>query len=109
MRISRSTLVLVALGAVAATLLAVVFDVSWARAAVATAVMLVLLRAGWAILAGLSELPPEPPDPGTLRKVKLTYRCQICGAEVRMTVAASEDPEPPRHCLEDMSLLAPVE
>ena len=36
------------------------------------------------------------------------YRCAICGAEVRMTIAPDEDPEPPRHCLEDMDLVAPV-
>ena len=46
---------------------------------------------------------------GLLRKVKLVYRCGICGAEVKMTVAASEDPEPPRHCLEDMDLVTPIE
>ncbi len=109
MRISRSTIVLAVVGVAVATVLAVLFDVSWAKAAIAAAVMLVLLRIGWAILAGLSELPPEPPDPGTLRKVKLTYRCDVCGAEVRMTSAASEDPEPPRHCMEEMALLTPVE
>ena len=109
MTIKRSTLVLVVVGVAAASLLSVLFDVSWVKAAVAAAVILVVMRAGFAVISGLSELPPEPPDPGTLRKVKLTYQCQICGAEVRMTAAASEDPEPPRHCMEDMSLLTPVE
>lgn len=49
--------------------------------------------------------PPPPPDPGTLRKVRLTYLCPSCGTEVRMTSAATEDPEPPRHCMEDMELV----
>jgi hypothetical protein len=41
--------------------------------------------------------------------VKIAYRCSICGTEVRMTVAPDEDPPPPRHCLEDMDLVAPIE
>jgi DNA-directed RNA polymerase subunit RPC12/RpoP len=41
--------------------------------------------------------------------VKLTYRCSICGTEVRMTTAIEQDPEPPRHCMEDMDLLTPIE
>jgi len=52
---------------------------------------------------------PEPPPPGELRKVKIMYRCAICGAEVRMTVAPDQDPPPPRHCLEDMELVAPID
>jgi hypothetical protein len=51
----------------------------------------------------------EPPPPGELRKVKLMYRCDICGTEVRMTAALDQDPEPPRHCLEDMTLVTPVD
>ena len=39
--------------------------------------------------------------------MRLTYRCSICGTEVRMTAANDEDPEPPRHCQEDMDLVAP--
>ena len=35
---------------------------------------------------------PEPPDPGELRKVKLVYRCSVCGTEVRMTAAVAEEP-----------------
>src|SRR5207302_310651 len=52
---------------------------------------------------------PEPPPAGELRKVKLTYRCSICGTEVRMTTANDQMPEPPRHCLEDMDLVTPVD
>ena len=55
------------------------------------------------------NLVPEPAEAGLLRKVKLVYRCSICGAEVKMTVAAAEDPEPPRHCMEDMELITPIE
>jgi hypothetical protein len=44
---------------------------------------------------------------GGLRKVRLLYRCSICGTEVRMTAANDEQPEAPRHCLEDMDVVAP--
>ena len=67
-----------------------------------------IMKVGIAILRGLAQPIPEPPPPGELRKVKITYRCAICGAEVRMTVAPHEDPEPPRHCQDDMDLVAPV-
>lgn len=70
---------------------------------------LVIWRLGLAMLRGLARPVPEPPPSGELRKVKIAYRCSICGAEVRMTVAPNEDPDPPRHCLEDMDLVAPIE
>jgi hypothetical protein len=67
---------------------------------------LVILRVGWFFLQQFATPPPPPPDPGTLRRVRLVYRCPNCGAEVRMTSAATEDPEPPRHCMEDMELIS---
>ncbi|WP_334144141.1 hypothetical protein [Rhabdothermincola sp.] len=77
--------------------------------AVAAVIAYLVLRVGVAILGGLAHPLPEPPPPGELRKVKITYRCTICGAEVRMTIAPAEDPEPPRHCQEDMELVAPID
>ena len=67
-----------------------------------------ILRVGFFFLQQFATPPPPPPDPGTLRKVKLTYRCSVCGTEVRMTAATNEDPEPPRHCMDDMELVAPI-
>ena len=67
-----------------------------------------ILRVGFFFLQQFATPPPPPPDPGTLRKVKLTYRCTVCGTEVRMTAATDEDPEPPRHCMDDMQLVAPT-
>ncbi|HNE74474.1 MAG TPA: hypothetical protein PK623_06115 [Microthrixaceae bacterium] len=69
----------------------------------------VILRAGWFFLQQFATPPPDPPEAGTIRKVKLLYRCSICGTEVTMTAAPTEEPEPPRHCLEDMELVAPIE
>lgn len=77
--------------------------------AVAALAAYVILRLGVAMLAGLAQPPPEPPPAGELRKVKIIYRCEICGAEVRMTVAPSEQPEPPRHCQDEMVLVTPVD
>ena len=70
---------------------------------------LAILWLGIVILRVLAQPQPEPPPPGELRKVRLTYRCSLCGTEVRMTIAPMEDPEPPRHCGEEMSVMAPIE
>jgi DNA-directed RNA polymerase subunit RPC12/RpoP len=70
---------------------------------------LVIFWIGLTILRALAHGAPAPPPAGEMRKVKITYRCSICGAEVRMTAAPNEDPEPPRHCQEEMDLVAPVE
>ncbi len=68
-----------------------------------------IFKVGIAMLAGMSQPVPEPPPPGELRKVKIEFRCSICGSEVRMTVANDQMPEPPKHCLEEMDLVTPVE
>jgi hypothetical protein len=79
------------------------------RVLVAVAVAYLLIRIGWTVLRAFAQPTPAPPPPGELRKVKLTYRCSVCGTEVRMTAANDEVPEPPRHCQEDMDLMAPIE
>jgi hypothetical protein len=80
-----------------------------ASTAVAALATYLILRAGVALLGGLARPIPEPPPVGELRKVKIAYRCDVCGTEVRMTVSPTEEPEAPRHCLEDMRLVTPVE
>ena len=75
---------------------------------VAVAAGWLIFRAGFSLLRGFAQPVPEPPPPGELRKVKIVFRCTICGTEVRMTLANDEMPEPPRHCLEDMELVAPI-
>jgi hypothetical protein len=67
-----------------------------------------ILRTGIFMLRVLGAPVPEPEE-GELRKVDLRYRCTICGAQVRMTKAGEDLPEPPRHCMEDMELVAPIE
>ena len=68
-----------------------------------------IIRFGLAILRGRAAPIPEPPPPGELRKVKIQYRCAVCGTEVRMTAATDQEPESPRHCMQEMDLVAPIE
>jgi hypothetical protein len=79
------------------------------RILLALGAALLLVRVGLAVLGGMVRPVPEPPPPGELRKVRLVYRCSTCGTEVRMTSAVDADPEPPRHCMDEMDLLTPVE
>jgi hypothetical protein len=77
------------------------------RVLVALVAIYLLLKIGYRIIGGLAAPVPAPPPEGELRRVNLRYQCQVCGAEIRMTRAANEDPMPPRHCMDEMSLLAP--
>lgn len=72
---------------------------------VAVVVFALIMRLGMLMAGGLAR-KHEAPEPGTLRKVNLRYRCSICLTEVRMVQASEELPPPPRHCLEDMDLVA---
>lgn len=76
---------------------------------VASVAVLIFFKIGFAMLGGLAQPVPGPPPAGELRKVKIMYRCSICGTEVRMTVANDEMPDAPRHCLDDMDLVTPVD
>lgn len=68
-----------------------------------------IFKIGFTMLGGLTRPLPEPPPAGELRKVKLRYRCSLCGLELRIDRAIDEDPVPPRHCMEDMDLELPVD
>lgn len=80
-----------------------------ANVVLAVVVALVLLRVGMKVLGSFARPVPAPPDPGELRRVRLTYECSICATTVRMTMANDEVPEPPRHCQEDMELVTPAD
>ncbi len=66
----------------------------------------VVLRVGIWGLRLIARPAPPPPPPGELRKVNVRYRCSVCGMEMRVLLAPDETPEPPRHCLEDMEIVA---
>lgn len=97
------------LGAVIVAVGVVVADVAVLNLIVAVLAGGLILKMGFALLGGMSQPLPEPPPPGELRKVRIEFRCSICGSEVRMTVANDEMPDPPKHCLEEMELVTPVE
>jgi hypothetical protein len=79
------------------------------RIAVAVVAVYVIFRLGLALLKGFARPIPEPPPAGEMRRIKLRYRCSLCGMEIRIDRASSEEPEPPRHCMEEMELVAAAE
>ncbi|MDQ1423443.1 MAG: hypothetical protein QOD72_941 [Acidimicrobiaceae bacterium] len=84
------------MGVVFAILLALVF-------------VAVIWKVGIGMLRSVTEPLPAPPPAGEMRRVSLRYRCSICGVELKMTLAYDQEPEPPRHCQEDMDLMAPID
>lgn len=79
------------------------------RTLVAVLAMYVLFRLGFAVVGAFARPVPDAPPPGELRRVRLSYRCNECGTELKMTLANDEAPEPPRHCSEPMELTATAE
>ena len=78
-----------------------------ARLLVGILIFVVIMKLGLLVLRVLARPVPEPPPPGEMRRVNLRYRCSSCGVELRVTSAPDEDPPPPRHCLEEMQVVAP--
>lgn len=71
--------------------------------------MSIVWRFGIGMLRGMTSPLPEPPPAGEMRRINVRYRCSMCGVELRMVMAPDQDPPAPRHCLEDMDLVAPVD
>ncbi|MEI8239396.1 MAG: hypothetical protein WCI22_08240 [Actinomycetota bacterium] len=69
---------------------------------------LMLWKTGIGMLRSFTRPVPAPPPPGEMRKVNVKYRCNVCGLEIKLTLAPDDDPPPPRHCLEDMDIVAPI-
>jgi hypothetical protein len=69
--------------------------------------MVGIWKIGLGLLKGMSSLLPPPPPSGEMRKIDVRYRCTVCGVEIRMTMAPDEDPPPPKHCMEEMVVMAP--
>ncbi|MEN9792896.1 MAG: hypothetical protein RL330_974 [Actinomycetota bacterium] len=66
-------------------------------------------KVGLAMLRSMTSLMPPPPPAGEMRRINVRYRCDVCGVELRLTMAPDEDPPPPKHCTEDMIVVAPIE
>ncbi len=73
----------------------------------------VLFRGIWkfglGMLKSMTSSLPAPPPTGEMRRINVRYRCGVCGVELRVVMAPDQDPPPPRHCLEDMDFVAPIE
>lgn len=80
-------------------------SVLWVGAGVV--MMVVLWRVGIGMLRAFTTPLPPPPPAGEMRRVNVRYRCGVCGVELRLTLAPDEDPPPPKHCLEEMIVVAP--
>ncbi len=76
------------------------------RVLVAVGAVYLIFRMGLAVLKSFARPLPEPPPPGEMRRIKLRYRCSLCGMEIRIDRATTEEPDPPRHCMDEMELVA---
>ena len=65
-----------------------------------------IFRIGYVMTRGIAMPIPAPPPDGELRRVNMRYRCPSCGTEIRMTKTDIVDPVPPRHCMDEMDLVA---
>ena len=72
-------------------------------------IMAFVWRLGIGMLRSMTSPLPEPPPTGEMRRINVRYRCSMCGVELRVVMAPDQDPPPPRHCLEEMDLVTPVE
>jgi hypothetical protein len=65
-----------------------------------------IFKLGFVMIRGLARPIPAPPPDGELRRVNLRYRCPSCGTELRMVKTDVIDPVAPRHCMDEMDLIA---
>ena len=68
-----------------------------------------VLRFGYGMLRSFGHPIVPVPEPGELRRVNIRFRCTVCGMEIKLVLANDDLPDPPRHCLEEMELVAPIE
>lgn len=73
------------------------------RIAIAAVAVVGIYLIGASTLAKFKIAPPAEPDPDDVVPVDMRFRCSVCGAEVTMTAANTEQEiAAPRHCREDM-------
>ena len=66
-------------------------------------------KVGLGMLRSMTSSMPPPPPSGEMRRINVRYRCSVCGMELKLTLAPDQDPPPPKHCLEEMQFVAPVD
>lgn len=67
-------------------------------AAIGIVIFALTVRAVRMIASG----PPAEPDPDLVEDVEAEFYCTVCGMRLTVTQAQEGNPEPPRHCREDM-------
>lgn len=77
-----------------------------AKLLIAAGAAYLIFKMGFVMTRGLARPIPAPPPDGELRRVNLRYRCPSCGTELRMVKTDTVDPVPPRHCMDEMDLVA---
>jgi len=73
------------------------------------AMVWLIWKVGLGMLRSMTSSLPPPPPSGEMRRINVRYRCTVCGMELKLTLAPDQNPPPPKHCLEEMQLVAPVD
>ena len=73
------------------------------------ALVWLIWKVGLGMLRNMTSSLPPPPPSGEMRRINVRYRCTVCGMELKLTLAPDQNPPPPKHCLEEMQLVAPVD
>ncbi|MEY3483155.1 MAG: hypothetical protein RLZ40_1198 [Actinomycetota bacterium] len=73
------------------------------------ALVWIIWKVGLGMLRSMTSSLPPPPPSGEMRRINVRYRCTVCGMELKLTLAPDQNPPPPKHCLEEMQLVAPVD
>lgn len=73
------------------------------------ALVWLIWKVGLGMLRSMTSSLPPPPPSGEMRRINVRYRCSVCGMELKLTLAPDQDPPPPKHCLEEMQFVAPVD
>ncbi len=76
--------------------------------AIAVIIGVMIMTIGWKTVRLLATPPPPEPDPDELVDVEAVYRCSVCGMQLVVTYAQGDDVKAPRHCREEMDLVAPI-
>ena len=73
------------------------------------ALVWLIWKVGLGMLRSMTSSLPPPPPSGEMRRINVRYRCTVCGMELKLTLAPDQNPPPPKHCLEEMQFVAPVD
>jgi len=73
------------------------------------ALVWLIWKVGLGMLRSMTSSLPPPPPSGEMRRINVRYSCTVCGMELKLTLAPDQNPPPPKHCLEEMQLVAPVD